>query len=170
MRAWFERALLAVSLLSALIFATVCVESPLLFYPNADFDDGLFIKLGKAIATDHWLGPFGDLTLAKGPGYPLFLAVSHLTGLPISLTQAILFTLCLAAFCREIVVVFRSKLLGHIVFIVTILHPAFLNERILRDDIYSAQTFLILACVLAAFFSSSGRAWAPGGAAGLATG
>ncbi len=57
-------------------------------------DDSLFLRLGHHIAEGSWLGPYTKTTLIKGPGYPLFIAMCHLTSIPLILAHQILY--CLA--------------------------------------------------------------------------
>ncbi len=56
-------------------------------------DDYLFVRLAKSILNGEWLGPYDQVTLVKGPGYPLFLAFAHHTGLPLLLVQQLLYGL-----------------------------------------------------------------------------
>src|SRR5688572_30815349 len=81
-------AYLYIAILS-LIYCFVVVHTPLVLYPGAPHDDGLYISLGRFLAEGLWLGPFNEFTLMKGPGYPLFLAVSNWLGIPVSLAHAL---------------------------------------------------------------------------------
>ncbi len=51
------------------------------------------MRLARSILNGEWLGPYDQLTLVKGPVYPLFLAVAHHTGLPLLLVQQLLYAL-----------------------------------------------------------------------------
>jgi hypothetical protein len=55
-------------------------------------DDYLFIKLAQHILSGAWLGPYNQVTLVKGPVYPLFIAAAHHTGLPLLLVQHLLYS------------------------------------------------------------------------------
>lgn len=55
-------------------------------------DDYLFIRLAKHLLSGEWLGPYNHFTLIKGPGYPLFIAASHLAGIPLLLSQQLLYS------------------------------------------------------------------------------
>ena len=66
-------------------------------------DDYLFVRLAKNILNGAWLGPYDHYTLVKGPVYPLFIAFTHLTGIPLLFAQQLLYSL----FCVLIVVIFR---------------------------------------------------------------
>ena len=66
-------------------------------------DDYLFVRLAKNILSGAWLGPYDHYTLVKGPVYPLFIAFTHLTGVPLLLAQQLLYSI----FCVLVVVIFR---------------------------------------------------------------
>ncbi len=55
-------------------------------------DDYLFIRLAKNLLSGEWLGPYNQVTLIKGPMYPLFIAASHLAGIPLLLSQQLLYS------------------------------------------------------------------------------
>lgn len=152
---------------SILVFCFVRLNTKLAYLPDALGDDGLYIILARHIADGDWLGPFNVFTLAKGPGYPIFLAASHFTGLPSTLSEALLFAACLAVFSFGIAKSSRSPVLGAFVFVLTILHPSFLAERLSRENVYVAQMFFILGAVMLALLPDSRRhlIWAT--AAGL---
>lgn len=59
---------------------------PALVKWSSPHDDEALMRIAASIMKGDWLGPWGaqqvpHITLAKGPGYPLFLAAIHWTGL-----------------------------------------------------------------------------------------
>ena len=66
-------------------------------------DDYLFIRSAKYILSGEWLGPFDQVTLIKGPIYPLFIAAVHHTGIPLLFAQQLLYSL----FCVFAIVAIR---------------------------------------------------------------
>lgn len=58
---------------------------------NAHHDDALFVKLAGHITRGEWLGPYNELTLSKGPAYPIFIAWNFWTGIPLGLSQQLLY-------------------------------------------------------------------------------
>ena len=54
---------------------------------TAGHDDQLFVKLADSLVSGQWLGPYDQLTLAKGPLYSLWIALVFLIGLPLGLAQ-----------------------------------------------------------------------------------
>ncbi|MCI5119639.1 MAG: hypothetical protein D3908_00265 [Candidatus Electrothrix sp. AUS4] len=69
-------------------------------------DDYLFIKLAKHILSGAWLGPYDQVTLVKGPVYPLFIALGNLLGIPLLLFQHLLYS----GICVVAVMAFRPLL------------------------------------------------------------
>jgi hypothetical protein len=157
--------------LGAIVFAVVFTHQPIVLV-GGNHDDGLFIRLGFELATSGWLGDFNQYTLMKGPGYPLFLALSSWLGTPITLAQVLFHIFAAAILAWVAAKLIRSKLLGLLIFVFVLWHPVFLPDRILRDAIYSGQSMLVLACLAYCLFGAEnwrGRVlW--GLAAGLAFG
>ena len=54
------------------------------FRPYEVHGDGLYMRLASYVASGAWLGEFNQFTFLKEPGYVFFLAVSNLSGLPLS--------------------------------------------------------------------------------------
>jgi hypothetical protein len=127
------------------IYVFALVNAPLSLLSAARHDDGLFIDIGGHLAALHWLGPYDQFTLAKGPGYPAFLALSHLLGLSSSLARALFHCGAVALFVALCHRYLRSYLLAAILFTVLLWDPAsFLgqNLRVLRDTIYYGQVLV----------------------------
>lgn len=82
--AWIAVALAVIKL--ALLRA-----QPIYAIGNAIHDDQLFLKLARFIADGQWLGPYDNLTLAKGPVYPAFVALNHYLGLPLRFTEELVY-------------------------------------------------------------------------------
>src|ERR1044072_4763900 len=55
---------------------------PVPLIPILGHDDGHFMQQAKKILDGQWLGPYDQLTLIKGPGYPIFLALGRAARLP----------------------------------------------------------------------------------------
>jgi hypothetical protein len=161
-----NRLLYVVLAITSLFFLVTRLNLPIELYPDASVDDGLFIALGKSLAAGDYLGAYGPSTLSKGPGYPLFLAMTHYSGLPISLTHALFFLVALLAFSLAVGHLFRSKSLTGVLFVVLCLHPVFLVDRVVREAIYTPQLFLLLALAVGLVWARGWTAVAYGGGAG----
>jgi hypothetical protein len=137
--AWSRVAIVAVTVL----FLIVAMHTPVGVLGDASHDDGLFMHHAISILDGNWLGPYDQLTLAKGPGYALLLVVGYFSGLSVTLLHALLYllgVLCVSlAFTRLTGTVWMSVLL----FAVLLMHPAALPLRVIRDSIYGSQVLLL---------------------------
>lgn len=158
------RFLLYYMAISGFLYVIMCVNIPIGLLANAGYDDGLFFHNAESIFRGDWLGTYGQMTLAKGPGYPLFLALNAMSGLPITLTQSLLYV---SSCFLLAIVIFRlstSLWISIFSFLILLWDPAMIPVRILRDDISPAQALFILACILQFSFLSKtikqGLKWA----------
>jgi hypothetical protein len=127
------------------IYIFALANAPLSLLSAAGHDDGLFIAIGRYLAARQWLGPYNEFTLAKGPGYPAFLAFSYLFGLSSSLARALFHCGAIALFVALSRRWLRSYLLAALLFTLLLWDPAsFLgqNLRLLRDTIYYGQVLV----------------------------
>ena len=76
-----------VALVATLVAASLWLPAGLPLVALADFvhDDALYVKLGGHLARAEWLGPYDESTLAKGPGFPFFVALAYRAHLPLLL-------------------------------------------------------------------------------------
>ena len=167
-----RRFLVVAILISCSLYLAVTVHTPLVVLSTAMDDDGLFIKLGQLFAQGDWFGPYDHKTLAKGPGYPVFLALNSWLGLPVSLAHALFHCTAVSIFSWVVLRISKSPLLGIAVLLITLWHPAFPNTRVIRQAIYPGQVLLVLACFSYALFVADRRAarFLSGSAAGLILG
>lgn len=161
---------LLVCLLAAVVNIIIATHTPLTLLADAFGDDATFIHWVGSLLSGNYLGNYSAVTLAKGPGYSVFLALGHVSGLPASLTTALLFLTALAAFSYMVVRTYGAFLAGALVFVLGALHPVLPIDRFLRDSIYPAQVLLVLAAFLAAFYVFWRRPVRFGILAGLALG
>jgi len=148
------------------IYIFALVNAPLSLLSAAGHDDGLFITIGRYLAARQWLGPYNEFTLAKGPGYPAFLALSYKLGLSSSLARALFHCGAIAVFVALCHRWMRSYLLAAILFTLLLWDPAsFLgqNLRILRDTIYYGQVLIAFGLLAHALLKLHPGAAAIGG-------
>ena len=139
----------------SLVYIFVYVNTPLTVYPDANYDDALFIKLGHLFSEGLWLGPYDQLTLIKGPGYPLFLAVSHWLRISVSLAHALFHCAAIIFFVFVANKFIRSFLLSGMLFALLLFHPSVLSPlqlRVVRDEIYYGQMLVAFAAMACALF------------------
>ncbi|MCC6415534.1 MAG: hypothetical protein IT582_06470 [Opitutaceae bacterium] len=140
-------------------------------------DDRLFLELAEHFLNGAWLGPYDQLTLAKGPLYSLFLAVNFWLGLPLLITQQLLYILACAALVAALRPWFRPVGLRFALYACLLLNPMSWDAsnltRVLRQGIYTPLTMLVIAGLIALFarrHESARRMAVPAAWSGLALG
>lgn len=147
----------------AILAASLALRSafPLYAVANAVHDDALFVRLATSIAAGHWLGPYDNLTHAKGAGYPLFIALVSLAGVPLKLAEHVAYLSGCAALSFVAARLLRSRAAGlaclaFLAFNPVLWHPE-AGGRVIREGLYSALTLWIMALAAHAFLESRAR-------------
>jgi len=121
---------------------------------NATYDDALFISWAKSMLTFNWLGPYNHLTLAKGPFYSMWIVTSFILGIPLLLSQHLLYIAAILTFILAIKPVINSQKVLLIIFIVLLFNPMTYSTEIMyrtiREGIYPALTLLVVSLSIGA--------------------
>jgi hypothetical protein len=75
--------------LFCVLYVTCMHFTPVALVPIFGHDDGHFMRQGVELTRGHWVGGYSRMTLIKGPGLPIFLALSHFFGLPYPISIAL---------------------------------------------------------------------------------
>lgn len=116
----------------------------------AGHDDALFVRLAGHLRACHWLGDYNQLTLAKGPFYPLWIAVGRILGVPLLLGQHLLYI----AACVALVVALRTLLRRPallLLYAALLFNPMTVTGetlRVMRESVYTPATLLVFACLI----------------------
>ncbi|WP_159082148.1 hypothetical protein [Rhodanobacter thiooxydans] len=149
---------LFLSIVASLLYVSVRMHTPIAVHAEAVHDDQLFISMGERIADGHWLGSYDQLTLIKGPGYPLFLAINAWLGIPISLSEVLFHGFTVGLFFWVFARLTRMPNVAMFGYIATLWMPASpYLERIVRDSIYPGQMLLVLAGMMATLYLDISR-------------
>lgn len=142
---------LAVVILSALLLglASVAFRNELPMAINhAPHDDSLFLKLADSLRQGAWLGPYDNLTLAKGPAYPVALALISSAQLPLTPTEQLIY-LTAASVCALLTHrLTGSRWLALVLFAVLALNPVMWSPhlaRTIRDGFYTSMSLLLVS-------------------------
>lgn len=117
---------------------------------GAKHDDDLMVLTAHSILEGQWLGKYSDLghlTLAKGPGYPLFLASTRFLPWNPLITVHILLLGGAFLLVRQVSRTFNQSRLEIPLFAFVAFFPAWFGEqmsRIYRDGFLAALTFVSL--------------------------
>lgn len=120
---------------------------------NADHDDALFVRLAQHLVRGEWLGPYDQLTLAKGPAYSVFIAAAFWAGLPLFLAQQLLYAGACAALVRAVRPALVSAPGRFALYALLLLNPMSYDTsslgRVLRQHLQVPLMLLVLAGLMA---------------------
>ena len=112
------------------------------------------MRLAADRASAVWPGEFNQFILLKGPGYPFFLAVTSISGLPLSAAHALFQTAAISATAWIVFRVTRSQWGATATFVALAFCPVGLAlHRVLPDQIYWAQTLLAFSLFATIMFA-----------------
>lgn len=118
-------------------------------------DDALFVKLAGHICSGNWLGPYDNLTLAKGAGYPAFLCASHLAGVPLKMAEHGLYLVAAVYFAWVVGRLLDSRAVMVVLVAVLAFNPVFwapeIGGRVIRENLYQGLSLLLLALCMHAY-------------------
>lgn len=134
-------------------FFRICLanETPVAFYLSSDstYDDVLFLKLGMSIATGQWLGDYNELTLAKNPGYPLFLSLCSHVGLRYQIVFILLLVFAAASFSISLAPLTKGVVAPSLIYLALLYAPLCFTtawfRRIYRDGLVIPLTVMAFA-------------------------
>ncbi len=120
------------------------------FFVGGDliYDDYLFINQAAHIVDAQWLGAFNHLTLAKDPGYPLWLGFSHFLHVPGFFLQHFLYVFACVVMALSLKPLIRQPLVLTLLFLVLLFNPVSFSDvstRAVQENIYPALSLLTLA-------------------------
>ena len=134
-----------VFIVASIAYIILSMNFPISIISHNIHDDALYMVLGQYLSNGDWLGPYNQMTLAKGSGYPIFLSINKLIGIPVTLSIAILhLTSCwlIAISIKKLPIGIFLQLTSYLIII---FHPILLPLRILRENIYHSLTMMIVS-------------------------
>jgi hypothetical protein len=137
----------------SMAYLILAMNLPVSIYTRAGHDDALYWGHAYQILEGNWLGAYSQMTLAKGPGFPLFLATNAVLGIPITLLIALFYLLACALIANTLRELGLSRYLVLTIFVVILFHPELFPIRIIRDNIYPALSLIIIAGVIRLVFA-----------------
>ena len=150
-------------MIAALVAASFALRLafPVFGLGDAAYDDLLFVKLAEHLSSGQWLGPYDELTLAKGAGFPMFMAVTSLLGIPLKVAEHGLYLGASLAFALAVGRVLASRPTVLVVFAILAFNPVFwiahVGGRVVRENLYISLALCLLALAILAFTDESPR-------------
>lgn len=124
-----------------LIRICLAALTPVLLFMTQDSeaDDVLFVTLAHNILQGDWLGTYGKYTLAKNPGYSLFVAFCGATHIPYQLAFITLVILGSIAFVRAVRPALKSNVAALVLYVLLLFTPTLFTTaffaRVYRDGL-----------------------------------
>ncbi len=148
-----KKTTITISLLSLSLFLALIklwLVSGQEFYALVSLDDDImFLDNANFLLKGEWLGPYTQWTIAKGPFYPLWIAATTVSGIPLFLTQHLLYILACFIFVLSIRPIVQKPVTLFVIFAMLLFNPmsfaAGVATRAIREGIYPALTILILS-------------------------
>ncbi|MFZ2397429.1 MAG: hypothetical protein WAW31_01950 [Smithella sp.] len=145
--------LLPLFFIFSVAYLILTMHLPVSIYTGAGHDDALFWQNAYHIVSGKWLDAYNQMTLAKGPGFPLFLAANAVLGIPVTLLIALLYLFACSLIANTLRDLGLNKYLVLTIFVVILFHPELFPTRIIRDNIYPALSLIIISGVIRLVFA-----------------
>ncbi|MEO6875658.1 MAG: hypothetical protein ABI222_12635, partial [Opitutaceae bacterium] len=121
----------------------------------ADHDDRLFLQLADHLVRGEWLGPYNQLTLAKGPFYSCWVAFVYFLGLPLFFAQHLLYAAGCAFFVRAVRPAIASGAARFAIYALLLWNPMSFDAssmgRVLRQHVYGPLALMLFAGLIALY-------------------
>jgi hypothetical protein len=134
-------------------YVILSLHLPVSIYTGAIHDDALYWGNARLILGGHWLGEYSQMTLAKGAGFPLFLAINALIGTSITLATTLFYLFACGLLAKTLRALGVNKYIVLILFFAILFHPELFPTHITRDNIYPALSLIILSGVIRLVFT-----------------
>ena len=148
---WFAAACLVLILLKYMLAS----QLPISPRPNYRTDDHLLVMMSRTMLAGRWLGNYGFGTLMKGSFYPMFLSVTHLSGIAYLSVLDLLNSAAALYFTLSLKRVLQKRRWMLILLAVLLFNPVNTAEwtfgRIYRCSITNFQTLFLFGSVIAAY-------------------
>ncbi|MGK2858410.1 MAG: hypothetical protein ACSLFQ_14515 [Thermoanaerobaculia bacterium] len=129
---------------------------------DAALDDQLFVVLAHNIASGLWLGDYTHATLAKGPGYPIFIGLSSFFRIPLLVAQEALYMAACAALALALRPVTRGRGWAAALYVALLFNPMTWEAtellRLIRQVSYIPFVMIATASVAGCLFHSTAHA------------
>jgi hypothetical protein len=110
-------------------------------------DDFLFVRLAYHLGAGLWLGPFDNVTLAKGMGYPAFILAAFLAGVPLKIAEHGIYLAAAGLAAWLLLRLTDRRWLAFAAFALLALNPVMLRPelaRVIRENLYIGLSLAVL--------------------------
>lgn len=115
-------------------------------------DDRLMINMAKSIEAGKYLGDYNYMTLAKGIGFPIFLALLNVLHLEYSYIFTLLYTLSIIYLIYSIKDYFKNKIILLIIFAIMLFNPITYDYNIIQRLYRNGLQIFLMIFIFAGYF------------------
>ncbi|MEY2470264.1 MAG: hypothetical protein QOF21_2962 [Actinomycetota bacterium] len=111
------------------------------------FDGGLFERLALTLTNHDWLGTLDPTTLAKGPGYPAFIAITNKLHLSLQVGEQISYLVGCAAIALAVWRVTGRGVAASVVYLVMAFDPinfSGVSAAVTRENFYTGPALIFI--------------------------
>jgi hypothetical protein len=135
---------------SGIVVASLLLRSAVPVYALVPslHDDLLFVRLAYLLGSGAWLGPYDQLTLIKGPGYPFFILGAFAAGIPLKIAEQILYLGACGLTAWLVWHLTKSRWLPLLLFGCLAFNPVMWNSslaRVIREGAYIGLSLAVVA-------------------------
>lgn len=123
-------------------------HQPVLIIANSPHDDGLFWTQAASMLSGDWLGPYSQMTMPKGVGFPILIAAGAILSIPVHVVAALVLIGCLSILLVSLRTLGIPELALFGVFVATLSQSSLIMDRPLRDSLYSSLTLVAVALAI----------------------
>ncbi len=148
----------AVLFLVAALSLWIRTGFPVFAIPASPADDQLFIRTARYLEAGQWLGPYDNLTLAKGMFYPVFIVLAFWASVPLKIAEQIVYLFVSAMTAGVVRRQAGNSLLGVILFALLAFNPVFWNlqlARVIREGLYISLSLAVVTLAIMIAFPLS---------------
>jgi hypothetical protein len=138
--------LLGCVLVGSLLFSVYLSNTIKFQISDSPHDGGLFLELAKNLINADWLGKYDNKTLAKDPGFALYLMVIKFFQISLNFAVLIQYWILVALFGKIVYKVFRNLNFSFLSMIFLLLYPIQVTVGTYRDIPYAIALVSLLLC------------------------
>jgi hypothetical protein len=137
-----------------LFFFTIYKQIELQVIPGP-VDDLLYLKNAINIILGNWLGDYGQYTLSKGIGYPLFMAIGFILDIDTKNLEFFVYAVTSLYFSLTVSKILKNNIIGLFIFFFLISNPFLFDyqlARFVREGLYGTLVLLIVTFLINIIF------------------
>ena len=139
-------------IIKTVLVGGICI----LDFTTAVHDDALMADMAKNLLDGNWLGTYDNRRLVKGITFPVFLVMNYFTGMPYTITIALLYGLACAVFAKVMNRLIKNKMVSALLFTILYFVPVHVSVhtfiRVYRNVLLPILVLLIFACFIGMYF------------------